>query len=267
MRFADAQKRFGQNFLVNEGVVQAFANTARSLIDQLTEPKVVEIGPGMGAITKALLQHCRALTAYEIDTQALTHLTERYAQEISETRLVLHHADVYELLKNKVFPNPDLVVSNLPYNIGSRILVELSFVSRPPLLVIGLQKEVGQRLLAQGDLNLLGGWLRLVWNFQKVMTISPGSYRPMPKVSSVLLSATVRENIPSQKDRKSIFGLLKHLLRFPNKTLLNNLKDLPGIQPHQWLEEHSLPLTTRLDWKNYESILLALLRTESNKLP
>lgn len=263
MRYKDAQKRFGQNFLINQGVIDAFAKTARELAPNTK--KAVEIGPGMGAITRSLLSQFDSIDAYEIDEQAYAYLGSEFSSEIQENRLTIYLEDAYQLLLENRFPNAELVVSNLPYNIGSRILIELSLLDTPPALVIGLQKEVGQRLLANGELNLLGGWLRIVWNFQKVMQISPGSYRPAPKVYSYLLKGAPKTEQYSPKQRTQMFLLLKHLLRFPNKTLLNNLKDLPAIDPHAWLEKMRLPITTRLSWENYETILPALMQTQEGK--
>jgi 16S rRNA (adenine1518-N6/adenine1519-N6)-dimethyltransferase len=252
-----AKKKFGQNFLHNTAIQARFAEAARSVMTNIPDiTSIIEVGPGMGAITQHIVQLGLPVTAYEIDPEAVYYLSK---QTFAKT-VTVQEEDFLQTLEGGIDSQDYIFVSNLPFNVGSRILVELALQQYVPPLVVVLQKEVIEKITKRKDFTLFGGWLALYWSFSKVCDIAPGNFVPAPKVTSTLVSAIPLADLPALKTRQQLLFLLKQLVRFPSKTIANNLKGMiPSEDIQDFLVSIHLPANARLGWDNYEILLGALV--------
>lgn len=179
-----ARKRFGQNFLVSPGII-------RKIVDAIAPragDTVVEIGPGLGAITEPLLRRLDHLHVIEIDRDLIARLTSRFPPE----RLTVHAGDALEFdfatLKRE---GPLKVVGNLPYNISSPLLFHL-LASAPQVndMHFMLQREVVDRMVAEPGSRVFGRlsvMLQYHYHMERLFVVPPGAFNPAPKVDSALV--------------------------------------------------------------------------------
>ena len=179
-----ARKRFGQNFLVSPGVI-------RKIVDAVaprTGDTVVEIGPGLGALTEPLLERLDYLHVVEIDRDLIERLRARFPPE----RLTIHAGDALQFdfgaLKRD---GPLKIVGNLPYNISSPLLFHLAgYADRVSEMHFMLQKEVVDRMVAapgSGDYGRLSVMLQYRFFMERLFVVPPGSFNPPPKVDSAIV--------------------------------------------------------------------------------
>ncbi len=187
-----AKKSLGQNFLLDLNLTAKIARQA----GDLTGCDVLEIGPGPGGLTRGLLaEGARRVLAIEKDARCLPALAEIGAAY--PDRLTVLNADALELNPLEHLNAPIRVVANLPYNVGTELLVRwLTPASWPPFwssLTLMFQKEVAQRITAQvgskayGRLAILSQWRA---DAKMVMTLPPEAFTPPPKISSAVVHLT-----------------------------------------------------------------------------
>jgi 16S rRNA (adenine1518-N6/adenine1519-N6)-dimethyltransferase len=179
-----ARKRFGQNFLVSPGIIRRIVDA----IGPRPGDTIVEIGPGLGAITEPLLERIDHLHVVEIDRDLIARLQSRFPPE----RLSIHEGDALEFdfgaLKGA---GPLKIVGNLPYNISSPLLFHL--VPFAPLVYdmhFMLQKEVVDRMVAEPgskDFGRLSVMLQYRYHMERLFIVPPGSFNPPPKVDSAIV--------------------------------------------------------------------------------
>ena len=182
-----ARRRFGQNFLVDQGVIDAIIDTIAPARADL----MVEIGPGLGALTGPLLERLDTLHAVELDRDLIGRLQTRFGD-----KLVLHAGDAlaydFTTLADAARPAPTLrIVGNLPYNISSPLLFHLMQACE---LVIDqhfmLQNEVVERMTAEPgtkDFGRLSVMLQSRYAMDKLLHVPPESLEPAPKVDSAIV--------------------------------------------------------------------------------
>ena len=199
------RKRFGQNFLVDEHIIDQIVQC----IAPAEQDHLIEIGPGLGALTNALLAMLPRLTAIELDRDLVSHLRKAYSPE----RLTLIEADVLKadwgsLLATQA--QPVRVVGNLPYNISSPLLVML-IAHREQIADqhFMLQREVVDRIVAgpgasSGRLGLL---MQAFYRCEKVLDVPPESFKPAPKVQSAIVRMLTLD-LPAVTDAKGLSELL-----------------------------------------------------------
>lgn len=221
-----ARKRFGQNFLTDEriisGIVSAFA--------PVPGQNVVEIGPGLGAITRELLGALGRLQVVEVDRDLAAALPIRL---MNEGELVIHQADALKFDFGSLARGPhDLrVIGNLPYNISTPILFHLLTQADAILdMTFMLQKEVVERMVASpgsGDYGRLSVMLQYHCEVEWLLNVPPESFSPPPKVDSAVVRLrpwqTPRYNC---SDEKHLQQLLTTAFNMRRKTLRNALKGL-----------------------------------------
>lgn len=179
-----ARRRFGQNFLVSDGVI-------RKIIDAVAprpEDCVIEIGPGLGALTDPLLERLPHLHVVEIDRDLIARLRTRYPPE----RLTIHEGDALEFDVAKLKPAGRLkIIGNLPYNISSPLLFHLAqFATLVCDMHFMLQKEVVDRMVANPgskDFGRLSVMLQYRFHMERLFVVPPGSFNPAPKVDSAVV--------------------------------------------------------------------------------
>jgi len=267
-----AKKSFGQNFLVSPHHLGLLDREVGALLDISKPAKILEVGPGMGALTKIILANTKLIPeCWEIDPEAVEYL--RKTEYIHQINLIQRDALEYLKINNLSDLDQDkldfedfVLISNLPYNVGSRILIELALPQNLPLgLLVMLQKEVGQKLLAkEKNINLLGAFLRLYYDFKIVANIPRSAFSPQPKIESVLVQGLVKRDLNLSdvknklfQNRTKVLETLKKLLIYPSKTLANNLKNLDWDKEkiEIFLSQHNLDKNTRLEWGNYIVLL------------
>jgi 16S rRNA (adenine1518-N6/adenine1519-N6)-dimethyltransferase len=177
------KKRFGQNFLRNEQVIASILIAA----DLSDTDRVLEIGPGLGALTDRLLKSGASLLAVEIDVELAEQLSQREAPG-----LTIQQGDVLKLDWDALLPVPPYkLVANLPYNISSQVLFRiLDHRDLFTRLVLMFQKEVGDRIVAGAgtrNYGILSVLMQTWFDVKRVVRVSPGSFFPPPKVESVVL--------------------------------------------------------------------------------
>jgi len=179
-------KALGQHFLVDGNILDILLRAA----DVRPGETVVEVGPGLGALTERLLEAGARVVAIEKDSRMTAWLRERFPGEV---RLELLNEDALRTDWKRVAEGPGTVkvVANLPYGVGSRILVDWVRAALPPeRIVVTVQMEVGRRLTAapgHGDYGLLSVWTQLCYDAIIVKRVSRTCFLPPPAVTSAIV--------------------------------------------------------------------------------
>ncbi|WP_291992181.1 16S rRNA (adenine(1518)-N(6)/adenine(1519)-N(6))-dimethyltransferase RsmA [Candidatus Accumulibacter sp. ACC003] len=249
-----ARKRFGQNFLVDQHVIAA-------IIDQLAvqrDDRLVEIGPGLGALTDPLLRRLDHLQVVEIDRDIVARLQQRYSSD----RLTVHAGDAlnfdFAILAEDAASGLR-VVGNLPYNISTPLLFHLaSFGCCIRDMHFMLQREVVERMVAapgSGDFGRLSVMLQYRFVIEQLFEVPPEAFNPAPRVYSAMVRLIPRR--PEELlavDEKYLstlvalaFGQRRKMVRNSLKSLLNDeqLAAL-GVSPTVRAEELSVDDYVRL---------------------
>lgn len=185
----------GQNFLIDANIRDIIVATAAVGPDDV----VLEVGPGLGVITEPLTRLARRVIAVEKDAGFYAWLQESLG---ARANLELIHGDALDLVKDRV-PGWGItkVVSNLPYSVGSRILMDLFALPDPPrFITVTVQLEVAERLKARvghPERGLMGVWAQRWYDVKVVKTIHPTCFLPRPKVQSAIVQLTRHGNAPT----------------------------------------------------------------------
>ncbi|MVA70660.1 16S rRNA (adenine(1518)-N(6)/adenine(1519)-N(6))-dimethyltransferase RsmA [Agrobacterium vitis] len=224
----DAKKALGQNFLLDLNITQKVARTA----GELTNATVFEVGPGPGGLTRALLAlGAKKVIAIERDNRCLPALAE--ISDHYPGRLEVIEGDALKTDFEAMAPDgPVKIVANLPYNVGTQLLINWLMPRQwPPFwdsLTLMFQKEVGQRIVAQADddhygrLGVLCGWRT---EAHMAFDLSPQAFTPPPKVTSTVVHLTPRpapipcEIAKLEKLTQAAFGQRRKMLRASLKPL------------------------------------------------
>lgn len=215
-----ARKRFGQNFLHDDTVITRLIAAMRPARDD----RVVEVGPGLGALTLPLLQELDFLSVIEIDRDLIARLRARKLDHLD-----IHEGDVLSVDWTAMSGGTKLrVVGNLPYNIGTPLLLKLLEVH--PLIAdihVMLQKEVVNRLHAEpgtrayGRLSVL---MQSVFSITPLFTVPPGAFHPVPKVESAIVRLKTRPDALPVDKLNTLQEVTRLAFANKRKTLRNNFK-------------------------------------------
>lgn len=220
-----ARKRFGQNFLVDQGVIQRIV---RSIAPKASD-NLIEIGPGQGAITELLLSACPKLNVVELDRDLIPILEHKFA---SYPDFTIHSADAlkFDFSQLASEEHPLRVVGNLPYNISTPLLFHLlSYRGLVQDMHFMLQKEVVQRLAAEPDSQHYGRLSVMAQYFCRVIhlfDVPPGSFFPPPKVMSAIVRLSPREPEVVANNPELLAKVVNQAFQQRRKTLHNTLKGL-----------------------------------------
>ncbi len=222
-----ARKRFGQNFLVSPGVIHKIIDA----VAPLAGDTVVEIGPGLGALTGPFLERIDHLHVVEIDRDLIARLRQQFPPE----RLTIHAGDAlafdFGALKEA---GPLKIVGNLPYNISSPMLFHLAkYANQVSEMHFMLQKEVVDRMVAapgSGDFGRLSVMLQYCYFMERLFIVPPGSFNPAPKVDSAVVRMIPRKVGAGETalDEELFARLVMAAFSQRRKMLRNTLKDFGG---------------------------------------
>ena len=217
-----AKKRFGQNFITDQSIISSLIEAINPLQNQL----IIEIGPGLGALTKPLLKKINHLHVVEIDRDIVSWMQNEY----SSAALTIHNIDALKF-DFTTFGENLRVVGNLPYNISTPILFHLlDNVSHITDMHFMLQKEVVERMVASPSTPAYGRlsvMLQYHLKMDYLITVPPESFEPAPKVESAFVRCVPHETIPFiAKDKEHFAKIVLAAFGQRRKTLRNTLKGL-----------------------------------------
>ena len=224
----DFQKKFGQNFLIDERVLEKIISAAEVNKDDF----VLEIGPGIGTMTQYLAENAREVMAVEIDKNLIPILSDTLSayDNVSILNADILKVDIAKIVEEKNGGKPVKVVANLPYYITTPIIMGL-FESHVPIdsITVMVQKEVADRMQT-GPGNKDYGALSLAVQYYAdpyiVANVPPNCFMPRPKVGSAVIRLTCHQEKPVQvQDEKLMFNIIRASFNQRRKTLANGLKN------------------------------------------
>lgn len=218
------RKRFGQHFLVDEGIIHAIVNAINPKADEV----LVEIGPGLGALTRPLLERIPHLHVVELDRDIIARLKKAYTPE----RLTIHEGDALKFDFSSL-GTPTRVCGNLPYNISSPLLFHLMEYAPSIIdMTFMLQKEVVDRMVAEpstpsyGRLSVM---LQRRFHMEWLLDVPPEAFDPPPRVDSAVVRMIPRNpGTYPELDERRFAEIVATAFSQRRKTLRNTLGKLIG---------------------------------------
>ncbi len=239
------KKKFGQNFLQNQAIINAIIMA----LNPKTQDKIIEIGPGLGALTTPILSLIDNLTVIEIDKDLQEYLTTefKYANKLNLIKQDVLQVDFCQLGNNL------RLIGNLPYNISTPLLIKLiQFKPWISDMIFMLQKEVVDRIIANPNCKQYGRltiMLQTYFNVEHILDVPSHAFNPEPKVESAVIKLTpINNNNLPIKEFKSFEKLITQAFAMRRKTIANNLKSIItasellqiGIEPSRRPEQISI---------------------------
>ena len=249
------KKFLGQHFLIDENISKKIIDS----IDFSLFDKVIEVGPGKGALTKYLFNLKEDLTLIEIDKESILFLEKEFKNEnfeiIEKDFLKFNIPKSYPLLSNI------LIIGNFPYNISSQILFKAIDDYNSISCLVGMfQKEVAERIVSEHNTKkygILSVKTQLLYDVKILFNVSPNVFFPKPKVDSAVISMTRKKNITLDCDLNLLDKVIKLSFQQRRKKLKNSLKRLDiqeniledsifGLRPEQLSVEEFVKLTQKI---------------------
>ncbi len=229
-----ARKRFGQNFLTDPRVLDKIIAAA----DVTKDDFVLEIGPGLGTLTRALCDHAGHVLAVELDFDLADIIEQELIPAYDNLELItgdILKQDIGEIADQKNEGHPIKVVANLPYYITTPILMELLETKAPvESITVMVQKEVADRMMAKPgdkDCGAISLAVQYYADIYLAANVPPNCFTPRPRVASAVIRLTTRQTPPVEtKNEKLMFGLIKAAFAQRRKTLVN------AVSGSAWLD-------------------------------
>lgn len=224
-----ANKNLGQNFLVSSDAINQIVNSGEIEKDDL----IIEIGPGLGTLTKELLERAKKVICVELDNKMVEILNERFSlyDNLEILNQDILKTDLKEIIKKEKTQNniKDVkIIANLPYYITTPIIMKL-LEEKLDLksITVMIQKEVAERLIATPGEKNTGAITYTVYYYaeaKKITEVPNTSFIPEPEVTSEVIRLDIRKNPPVEtKDTEMMFKIIKNAFMQRRKTLLNSL--------------------------------------------
>jgi len=218
-----AKKSLGQNFLNAPQVVSSMIESSSISSEDI----VVEVGPGKGVLTEALLERGYTVHAYELDIRMIEYLSERLSSYIESGLLILIHADIMEIDLAKRYAGISyVVIANVPYYITSAIIrLFLSSVCQPKTMTLLIQKEVASRIVDVQKNSLLALSVAVYGKAKMVTKVPRRYFSPKPKVDSAVITiSNISRNVFSDiNQEQAFFNIIKAGFAHKRKQLASNL--------------------------------------------
>lgn len=210
------RKALGQHWLQDDVSLQAMCHAA----DVQAGDTVLEVGPGMGDLTRVLLDAGASVVAVELDERLIAHLDSQFRDK----KLELHQASIlaFDLT---TLPTDYKLVANIPYYLTSKLLRVLSESTNPPVqAALLIQKEVAERVTAEpGSMSLLSITAQFYWRVSRGTEVPARLFTPPPKVDSQILVLERRNQPPFQVDERAFFRLVKAGFSARRKKIISSL--------------------------------------------
>ena len=220
------RKRFGQNFLHDQAIIQQIID----VIDPQKGDRIIEIGPGQGALTELLLDELGHIEVIELDRD-LVPLLERNMSPHGQIQIYNEDVLKFDFSKLSTAANSLRIVGNLPYNISTPLLFHL--MDYLPTIIdmhFMLQKEVVERIVAQPNSKHYGRlsvMMQYYCEVEYLFTVGPEAFSPPPKVNSAIIRMAPHQSAHIKvKDEKSLSTVVRQCFAQRRKTLRNNLKGI-----------------------------------------
>jgi 16S rRNA (adenine1518-N6/adenine1519-N6)-dimethyltransferase len=243
------KKSLGQHFLTSRAALQAIVDAAHLEVDDI----VLEIGPGKGALTAALLKRAARVVAVEKDDRLISYLSDRFSAEIKTGKLELIHADILGFdpqicnLKSEIYN----LIANIPYYITGALLEKfLAGPCQPKKAVLLMQKEVAERVVGKGGKqSLLSISVCAFGKPRYIRTVKASAFSPQPKVDSAIIAIEhISREFFEHINETHFFNLVRTGFAHKRKRLASNLKEMVspsvfeelGIEPNARAEELSI---------------------------
>ena len=218
------KKYLGQHFLIDENISKKIIDS----VDFSKYDKVIEIGPGTGALTKYLLYLKDVLTLIEIDKESILFLENEFKKENLE--IIEKDFLKFDVLSTYPSLNEVLIIGNFPYNIASQILFKAIDNYKSISCLVGMfQKEVAERIISKHNTKkygILSVKTQLLYDVKILFNVSPNVFFPKPKVDSAVISMTRKKNINLNCDINLLDKVIKLSFQQRRKKLKNSLKKL-----------------------------------------
>jgi len=218
-----AKKGLGQHFLMHRQTSERIVLAAG-----VTEhDTVLEIGPGTGVLTRELLARAKKVYAVETDHELIPRLTETFAAEIEEGRLVLLHEDIRSFDPARI-TEEYLLVANIPYYITGELIRQFLTAShKPRSMTLLVQKEVAVRVAREKKESLLSLSVKAYGTPRYDFTVPKGAFIPAPKVDSAVLSILhIQSPFTNSEEEARFFSILRAGFAHKRKRLKKNLEDV-----------------------------------------
>jgi len=215
------KKNFGQNFLIHERVIESILR----LLDLEPNDQVVEIGPGLGFLTRRLIERAAKVWAVEIDPVLLERL--RCARFAADPKLELIHGDILQVALPESLPAGKIkLTGNLPYSISTPVLFRIfEWREHFSTLVLMVQKEVADRMASAAgtkDYGTLSVWCQIHGRITEKISVSPESFFPRPKVRSTILKIELYDEPLAKNDELSALRVLVRAAFNQRRKMLGN---------------------------------------------
>ena len=248
-----------QHFLIDTRAVDTIADAV-----PVSGRTVLEIGPGGGVLTRALLDRGAVVHAVELDTGLLPNLERLFAEELADGRLTITLGDASKV----ALPSYELVVANLPYSISSKItfrLLDAGFERA----VLMYQLEFAKRMAAvpgTDDYGRLSVTVQALADVEMILELPPHAFSPAPDVWSAVVIVTPRPSPIPIENRQVFENLVRELFSHRRKTIANGLKGLASIYGKENVAKFAASLEADLLQKRPEVLTVAEFITLSNRL-
>ena len=211
-----AKKKFGQNFLKDESVL-------RKIVESMpkNDNKLVEIGPGLGDLTKFLVD-VKSVEAFEVDTDLCKLLQSEFKEEIDTKRLHLNCGDVLQAWKSELIDEPYDLVANLPYYIATNIILKALADPMCKNILVMVQLEVAEKFCSDAGDKVFGSLsviTQSVGTAHIVVKVPPTAFEPQPKIDSAVFIIKKK----ADRNDEDFEQMLRVAFKQPRKTLMKNL--------------------------------------------
>lgn len=241
------KKSLGQNFLTSGKAVFEIVNAGEIIKGET----ILEIGPGKGALTSELLKAGAKLTVIEKDRELVPYLEEKFAKEIKDKSLNIIEGDVLNLEIENIFKKNEKykLIANIPYYITGAIIERfLSIKNKPEIMVLLVQKEVAERIVARDKKESILSLAVKFYGIPKLIyKVSAGSFFPKPKVDSAVLKITLNKyNKEKESLETEYLEIMKKSFAHKRKMMLGNLKkEMPEIKWEEIFNKLNIDLKVR----------------------
>lgn len=215
-----AKKKFGQNFLIDQHIIKQILDS----INPNKSQSILEIGPGLGALTIPLLNKLKHINVVEIDKDMVKFLTKK----IPSSKITIYQEDILEV-EDQRFSEFNFIIGNLPYYISTPILLKLAKIKKNDAeLFFMLQKEVAERVSATPSTKMYGrlsSMLQYFFRVELLFDIPAEAFNPKPKVMSSFVKFTRKNSHELNASNDDNYEkVIKLAFQYKRKTLRNNFK-------------------------------------------